>query len=421
MPKDNHVIVTKRRYRGLKSLLILVIVSIAFSVFFWEDYATTREALCVIIAYFLIYGLFITNSQSKSIYLKYEYFFAVVIKSMVVNILFTILLFAVLDNKCMGEIVLKMFVLSVINVLSIVVVFKAINWYTGIKCHNAHNVLHLYAEEFTGRNNLEKTMEEIEGRIKDYEYIYLHNFSASVRNRTINLCFDKKKTVMYTACISDVLLRASGLAQDEDVPVYYCSNFDVGGMSASLKRVFDLFTAVLALILLSPVFFIVAVCIKIEDGGSVIYKQVRCTIDLKEFYIYKFRSMTEDSEGDEAKLAEKNDKRLTKVGAFIRKYKIDEIPQLINIIKGDMSIVGPRPERPELIKKAIEKTPEFVLRTKVKAGLTGYAQVRSKYDTKFRDKLLWDLMYIENFSFMLDLKIIIMTVFTIFSGCKTEK
>ena len=146
-----------------------------------------------------------------------------------------------------------------------------------------------------------------------------------------------------------------------------------------------------------------------------VYKQVRCTKDMKRFHIYKFRSMVENSESDGAKLAVQGDNRLTKVGAVIRKYKIDELPQLINIIKGDMSVVGPRPERPEMIVEAIKNTPEFVLRTKVKAGLTGYAQVRGYYNTKFKDKLLWDLMYIENFSLLLDLKIIIMTFFVIFS------
>ena len=179
--------------------------------------------------------------------------------------------------------------------------------------------------------------------------------------------------------------------------------------------IFVIFTTSSLLIISSPIMLVTAICIKLEDNGSPIYKQVRCTKDMKEFTIYKFRSMTEDSEGNEAKLAVSNDKRLTKVGAIIRRFKIDELPQLVNILKGDMSVVGPRPERPELIKEAAEKTPEFILRTKVKAGLTGYAQVRGYYNTGFKEKLLWDLMYIENFSLILDIKIIMMTIFTVFS------
>ena len=136
---------------------------------------------------------------------------------------------------------------------------------------------------------------------------------------------------------------------------------------------------------------------------------------MKEFVIYKFRSMKENSEGSTAKFAVSDDERLTKVGKIIRKFKIDEFPQFFNILKGDMSVVGPRPERPEMVKQAIKKTPEFVLRTKVKAGLTGYAQVRGYYNTGFKDKLLWDLIYIETFSLILDLKIILMTIVAVFS------
>ena len=126
--------------------------------------------------------------------------------------------------------------------------------------------------------------------------------------------------------------------------------------------------------------------------------------------------MTCDSEKDGARLSEADDQRVTRIGKFIRYTKIDELPQLINILKGEMSIVGPRPERPELIKETIKNVPEFALRMKVKAGLTGYAQVRGYYNTEFLDKLKWDLMYIENYSFLLDIKIIIMTVFVIFQN-----
>ena len=147
-----------------------------------------------------------------------------------------------------------------------------------------------------------------------------------------------------------------------------------------------------------------------------IYRQTRCTRDMKKFEIYKFRSMITDAEKNRGpQLATKHDKRLTRVGRFLRNTKLDELPQLVNILKGDMSFVGPRPERPEFIAKAVKDIPEFVLRTKVKAGLTGYAQVMGNYNTSFLDKLKWDLMYIENYSLFLDLKILLMTAIAIFA------
>ena len=142
-----------------------------------------------------------------------------------------------------------------------------------------------------------------------------------------------------------------------------------------------------------------------------LYKQVRCTRGGKEFYILKFRSMGVDAEKDGvARLSAKGDNRVTPVGKFIRKVRLDELPQLINIIKGEMSFIGPRPERPEIIKQYMEVMPEFEYRMKVKAGLAGYAQVYGKYNTTPYDKLKLDLAYIENYSVWLDLKLMLLTL-----------
>lgn len=322
-----------------------------------------------------------------------------------------------LDTKTQPVIIfLKVLMLLLLNVLSIVFVFVMMNIYTKFKTPQARRILHIHPENFekTG-NGLEQDLESVKRQIDDYEYVYLHNLSSRARKRLLKYCYEHDKVVYCTSNLSDVLLRASGLTQDIDTPVYYCTSFGVGGVSAMLKRLFDICFSLTFLVVTSPVMLIVAVAIKLEDHGCVIYKQRRCTKDMKEFTIYKFRSMKEDSEGDKAKLAVSDDKRLTAVGRIIRKFKIDEFPQFFNILKGDMSVVGPRPERPELIREAVKNTPEFILRTKVKAGLTGYAQVRGYYNTGFKDKLLWDLMYIEQFSLILDLKIIMMTVFTVFS------
>ena len=151
------------------------------------------------------------------------------------------------------------------------------------------------------------------------------------------------------------------------------------------------------------------------------YKQIRCTLDQREFHILKFRSMKTDAEKDGvARLASKNDSRITPVGKFIRKCRIDELPQLINILRGDMSFIGPRPERPEIIDRYLEVMPEFAYRMKVKAGLAGFAQVYGKYNTSPYDKLKLDLTYIENYSVWLDIKLMLLTLKILFWPDSTE-
>ena len=188
-----------------------------------------------------------------------------------------------------------------------------------------------------------------------------------------------------------------------------------------VKRAADMALCALALLPALPVMGLTALCIKAEDGGSVIYKQKRLTLNGKEFFVYKFRSMREDAEKDGvARLAGEGDERITKVGRVIRALRLDELPQLFNILKGDMSIVGPRPERPEIAREYEAAIPEFAYRLKVKAGLTGYAQVYGKYNTTAYDKLKLDLMYIQNYSFRLDFEIMLKTVQILFLKESTE-
>ena len=185
---------------------------------------------------------------------------------------------------------------------------------------------------------------------------------------------------------------------------------------------FDLAIAGAATIVLSPIMIITAIAIKAYDKGPVFYSQVRLTKDGKEFGVLKFRSMKVNAEKDGvARLSSgDNDPRITPVGRFIRKCRIDELPQLLNIIKGDMTIVGPRPERPSIAAEYEETMPEFRLRLQVKAGLTGYAQVYGKYNTTPYDKLLMDLMYISNANLLDDLMIMFATVKILFMAESTE-
>ena len=189
-----------------------------------------------------------------------------------------------------------------------------------------------------------------------------------------------------------------------------------------MKRLIDIVVSAVALVVLSPIFLVTAIAIKATDHGPVFYKQIRLTKDDKEFGILKFRSMRVDAEKDGvARLSSgEHDDRITPVGKIIRACRIDELPQLLNILRGDLSIVGPRPERPEIAAQYCEEMPEFSLRLQAKAGLTGYAQVYGKYNTTPYDKLVMDLMYIAKPSIIEDFKIMFATVKILFTPESTE-
>ncbi|MBO6112618.1 MAG: sugar transferase, partial [Lachnospiraceae bacterium] len=188
-----------------------------------------------------------------------------------------------------------------------------------------------------------------------------------------------------------------------------------------IKRLFDIIFSLLLIVVLSPLMLITAAVIKLYDGGPVLYKQIRCTKNAREFKILKFRSMIVNAEAaGKPQLALRSDPRITPVGRVIRKLRIDELPQLFNVLKGDMSFVGPRPERPEFIKQYVEDMPEFTYRMKVRAGITGYAQLYGKYNTKPYDKLKFDLYYMEQYSLLLDFRLIILTIKIVFSKESTE-
>ena len=182
------------------------------------------------------------------------------------------------------------------------------------------------------------------------------------------------------------------------------------------KRILDIIISMAALILSSPILLICALLIKIEDGGPVFYKQERLTINNKSYYIYKLRTMRVDAETyTGAVISGKNDPRVTRIGRFLRRSKIDEVPQFLNVLKGEMSVVGPRSERPEFVANFEKKIPGYAQRFAVKAGITGLAQISGNYDTTAADKLRYDLLYIKNYSILQDIKIIFLTVRAIFT------
>ncbi len=271
-------------------------------------------------------------------------------------------------------------------------------------------------ESIHAGSNIDMIMKKAE----EYDGIIIHRVQPELRSKLLHLCYQKDIRAYIAPYISDIILWSSGNTHLFDMPMLVTRNHGITVVEAFFKRLMDIVLSVIMFIILSPLMLIIALIVKLQDGGPVIYKQERVTKGGKLFYIYKFRSMRIDSETNGAKLARKNDERVTRFGAFLRAIHLDEMPQLINIIKGDMSLVGPRPERPEIIEKYKDEIPEFDYRLKVKAGLTGFAQVYGRYKTPSYNKLKLDLMYIEHYSIWLDIKIMLLTIKIIFNKENSE-
>ena len=251
--------------------------------------------------------------------------------------------------------------------------------------------------------------------------VLINDVPAHVENKILKLCFDHDIRVYVVPKIADIILKSSDSINVIDTPLYLNRNLGMSFGQRFLKRTFDILFCGLAVILLSPIFLITALAIKLEDHGPVFFRQERVTKGGKHFMILKFRSMIVNAEKDgKPHPAGEKDDRITKVGRIIRAVRIDELPQLFNILRGDMSIVGPRPERYEHVMKYTQDIPEFRYREKVKGGLTGYAQVYGKYNTTALDKLKLDLTYIANYSIMLDFQIIFETFKILFQKESTE-
>ncbi len=263
--------------------------------------------------------------------------------------------------------------------------------------------------------NVSEDLESILSEVAAHEAVMLWDIPNDIRNTVFKRCYENDVDIYVSPKIMDIVLKGSQNLHLFDTPLLYTKSDPIETEQRVVKRLFDIVFAILMIVITSPVMLITAICVKSCDGGSVFYKQTRCTRGNREFEIIKFRSMIEHAEEDgKARLASRNDERITPVGHVIRKLRIDELPQLFNVLKGDMSFVGPRPERPEKIKEYSQSMPEFSYRTKVVAGITGYAQVYGKYNTRPYDKLKLDLFYIENFSVWLDLRLLILTVKTLF-------
>ena len=255
-------------------------------------------------------------------------------------------------------------------------------------------------------------------RIDESEQVIVCS-SSTQKARIMEYCAINKIDCAIVPEFSEILINSGKFNNMNDVMLLDMT-VKMDAETRLIKRTIDILTSSISLVLLSPLMLIISAAIKISDGGKVLYKQERVTRDNKVFTLYKFRTMIEDAEKDTgAILAGRDDERITRLGRLLRASRMDEVPQMFNVLKGEMSLVGPRPERPELIRETILETPEFAYRTLVKAGVTGLAQTLGRYDTEFKDKVRFDLFYVNNYSLILDLKIMFYTLHTIFTPSVT--
>ncbi len=269
--------------------------------------------------------------------------------------------------------------------------------------------------------NYRRGMERLIPDIQKSDGVIIGDMPSHERNMILKYCFQNSIRSYSVPKISDILLKSSDELNLFDSPLLLSRNIGLSIEQLFVKRLIDIIGSSIGILISLPFFLIIGISIKLTDGGPVFYTQTRLTKDGKPFQIYKFRTMVQNAEKDGIpRLAAEGDARILPVGRILRRTRLDELPQIYNIFKGDMSLVGPRPERPELVEEFTAEIPEFPCRMKVKAGLTGYAQVYGKYNTTPYDKLKLDLTYIRNYSVFLDLKLIFMTPKILFLKESTE-
>ncbi|MCI7404181.1 sugar transferase [Pyramidobacter sp.] len=234
------------------------------------------------------------------------------------------------------------------------------------------------------------------------------------RSMVIRHCYETDKRLLMVPNVDEIFVHSAVRCQIDDIPAFLFRGHQMSSEQKLIKRAIDVAGSAAALIALSPLMLIAALSVRLHDGGPALYRQTRVTEGGRPFQLYKFRTMVQNAESNGAEMASNHDGRITPVGRWLRMLRIDELPQLFNILKGDMSLVGPRPERPELIEQYCRQYPEFRYRLKVKSGLTGYAQVFGRYNTLFEDKLKLDLLYIQHFSLIFDFYLMISTVKVLF-------
>ena len=424
--------------------MVIVLLEIAIYAYVWYKYYNPllenpfwrRGNWLIIVLYGMLLLFFLkTYGGLKIGFLKKgNLIYSQILSVLFVNIV-TYIQIALIDKKFHN--VLMILVVTLLDVLAIVVWTFVFQWIYG-RIFPPRRMLYVHGNRSTSYlrdkinsredkyqicRNLDYRcgMERLFKEIDKYDAVIIDDIPSHERNRLIKECYNRSIRTYSAPKISDILIRSSGEMNLFDSPLLLSKNVGLQIEQKIVKRLLDIAISAVGLLITSPLFLLIAISIKCTDRGPVFYKQKRLTQGGKEFKIYKFRTMIQDAEkGGKAVLARDEDDRILPVGKILRRLRLDELPQLWNILKGDMSMVGPRPERPELMAEIVEEIPEFVYRLKVKAGLTGYAQVYGKYNTTAYDKLKLDLTYIRNYSIFLDLKLILMTPKVMFLKESTE-
>lgn len=426
------------------SLVSITLMTALFSYFWYEIYADTmyvyqfyRRGNYAIIALYAVLQYFFAQTygalrigQLRRIEIILSHFLSSFIANVVMYMIISLLAFRLVNPLYMMLMQVLDFIISTLWTVCATVLYNRI--------FQPWKILLIYGErpaadliyKVEARRDkyaiydaidVDEGLEAIGERMKDFQAVILGDIAVEKRNEVLKYCFRKKMRTYVIPKISDILLMGADQIHIFDTPFSLVKGYALSFDERLRKRALDLAICIPLALLLSPLMLLIALIIKLYDKGPVLYRQVRLTKDDREFHIIKFRSMNTDAEDDgEAVLSPKNDPRITPFGRFIRATRLDELPQLINIIKGDMSLVGPRPERPEIAVQYTEEMPEFAFRTRVKAGLTGFAQIYGKYNTVPYDKLKLDLFYIENYSLWMDIKLILMTIKTMLKNDAAE-
>lgn len=436
----------KHLYRGISNIVITLVVTLLFS-YVWEEWlnilldrpfltlgGTTMIVIYMVLAIFFIHGfggyeIGVSRISHASI--------GCALASLIVNFLMMVFTVMMVGYKSLIPGIIVAYVeLFLADVIILFIITYALTWlyrrifppYQMLQIHGEHvnNLDHkmgLRRDKYVIAETVMDTapFDEITAKIDKYEAVLINDVPSELKNKILKYCFDRQKRVYFTPKISDIIVKESEELNLFDSPLYLSRNIGFSLGQRIVKRTGDIILSLLGIAITSPVMLVVAIMIHSYDKGPVFYKQERYTIHKKRFKVIKFRSMIVDAEKKSgARLASENDDRITPIGHFIRATRIDEIPQFFNILKGDMSFVGPRPERPQIHEEYCEKVPEFDFRLSVKAGLTGYAQVYGKYNTTTYDKLKFDMIYVQKASIILDLQLILLTLRVVFQKESTE-
>ena len=326
--------------------------------------------------------------------------------------------------------VIQTFIIVPMTLLADKIYFLSHPSHKAIIIYGKRDKLHEYGEKISHHRNKFRIMRTISqddktglllDSIDEAESVFFLDIDSTKQEWLLEYCYLHNKYIYILPTFSDILLNTANTLWLANIPAFSLKSPKPDVSMQLVKRVIDIAVSLLAIILTSPLMLLISLAIFLYDREAILYKQTRVTVGSKNFTLLKFRSMTIDAESDGVpRLTAKEDDRVTPIGRFLRKTRLDELPQLFNVLAGRMSLVGPRPERPEIAKQYEEQYPNFAFRTKVKAGITGYAQIYGQYNTAPDEKLLLDIMYIESFSILLDFKLLLQTVRVLFMKKSTE-